>query len=158
MPPTAEALIRASLIRLEMPSCSSTPRPVWDASGPSSIACLKTSGSSSGRFRADKVVAAMKYQEFRGRFGCFRMVASSAGVMMGVKVAMIFRICRAVHLDPLPRKSYHLMTPMERKKMFSRDQTCPELQSCIKSNQHCQFPKRRWPLSIATAVMASASG
>ena len=52
------------------------------------MALLKIFGSSSGLLRADKVVAVMKYHVLRGKLGCLRIVASNAGVRMGVSAAM----------------------------------------------------------------------
>lgn len=92
MPPTAEAFNRASLRRREMHNCSSrlgTPLP--SAPGTSSMALLKIFGSSSGLLRADKVVAVMKYHVLRGKLGCLRIVASNAGVRMGVSAVMARR-------------------------------------------------------------------
>lgn len=63
------------------------------------MACVYTLGSSSGRFRMDRVVAVMKYQVLRGRSGCLRMAASSAGVRMGAADAIMFEMSGSTFFD-----------------------------------------------------------
>lgn len=52
------------------------------------MACLYTTGISSGRLRMERVVAAMKYQVFLGRCGCLRIEVRRDGVMMAGRAFM----------------------------------------------------------------------
>lgn len=51
------------------------------------MACWKTFGISSGRFRIDSVTPVMKYQVFDGRCGCVLKEWRRDGVMMDGSIA-----------------------------------------------------------------------
>ena len=86
-PPIAAALTSASRIRLAIIKCSSC----FDVSqvddGAFSMACWKTFGISSGRFRKDRVTPVIKYHVFDGRCGYVLKVCKRVGVMMDGSIA-----------------------------------------------------------------------
>lgn len=88
-PPTADALIKASRVLLDMSSFSSGPGGASAAFDPCLRACWYTAGSSSGQFRIESVVAVMRYQVFCGRLGSLRIDERSVGVTMRVSVLIV---------------------------------------------------------------------